>query len=133
MRAARSYVGTPFQEQGRSRHGVDCIGPLVLAARDCGIQIEDDPRYPGRPAVDLLTKKLKKHLAIVRGDWRSAMRIGDIVRFKDRNITHVGVVGDKHQPFSVIHVTSMTGCVEVILDPNLVHSVYRYPRWPSSR
>lgn len=128
--AARSYVGVPFQDKGRSRRGLDCIGLLVLAAKDCGVEVESEvPTYPSRPTVDLLTRQLKKHLLMVR-PW-SSMQVGDIVRFNRRNLTHVGIVGDKYRPFSVIHVTEPTDCVETRLDMSDVHSIYRYPKWCS--
>jgi cell wall-associated NlpC family hydrolase len=47
--AARAYLGVPFAHQGRSRHGLDCIGLLVLAARDAGARIEDRADYPRDP------------------------------------------------------------------------------------
>ncbi len=47
--AARAYLGVPFAHQGRSRHGLDCIGLLVLAARDAGAIIEDRLDYPRDP------------------------------------------------------------------------------------
>lgn len=47
--AARAYLGTPFAHQGRSRHGLDCVGLLVLAARDAGARIEDRADYPADP------------------------------------------------------------------------------------
>ena len=131
MLAARSYVegGVPFQDKGRSRFGVDCIGILICAALEgCDIQVEEvPPTYPSRPTTDLLTKQLKKHLVLVR-PW-SGVQVGDIVRFNKKNITHVGIVGDKYHPFSVIHVTNFSGCVEVRLDMDEIHSIYRYPKW----
>lgn len=128
MLAARSYVGVPFRDKGRSLEGLDCIGLLVCAAKDCGVEVETPvPTYPSRPTVDLLTKQLKKHLLMVR-PW-SDMQVGDIIRFTRRDLTHVGIVGDKYQPFSVIHVTDITNCVETRLDMSQVHSIYRYPKW----
>lgn len=47
--AARSYLGTPFVHQGRSRLGLDCVGLLVLAARDAGADIEDRADYAPDP------------------------------------------------------------------------------------
>lgn len=37
---ARMLVGTPFVHQGRSRHGVDCIGLLKLSASNAGLDLE---------------------------------------------------------------------------------------------
>lgn len=36
LERVRSYLGTPFHHQGRSRHGVDCVGLIECALRDGG-------------------------------------------------------------------------------------------------
>ena len=35
--AAQSWVGVPWRHQGRSRDGVDCLGFLIVVARDLGL------------------------------------------------------------------------------------------------
>jgi len=35
--AARRYIGTPWRDRGRSTTGLDCIGLLAVAMRDCGV------------------------------------------------------------------------------------------------
>lgn len=51
--AARVYLGTPFQHQGRSKHGIDCSGLVIQATGDTGLHPEDVqsqiPRYNARP------------------------------------------------------------------------------------
>lgn len=45
LEVARSWMGTPFHHQQRKRGvGVDCAGLLVEVARECGWEIQDDPR-----------------------------------------------------------------------------------------
>lgn len=39
---ARSYIGTPFVHQGRTRQGVDCVGFLIVVAREFNLI---DPDY----------------------------------------------------------------------------------------
>lgn len=34
LAAARSYAGIPFYHAGRTRNGLDCVGLLLVAARD---------------------------------------------------------------------------------------------------
>lgn len=50
-RAAESYLGTPYRRKGRSRAGLDCVGLLVLVARDVGLDVSfaDIPDYPDQP------------------------------------------------------------------------------------
>ena len=37
MTEAESWRGTPFQHQGRSEHGVDCAGLVVMVGRALGL------------------------------------------------------------------------------------------------
>jgi hypothetical protein len=43
--AARSYIGLPFFHAGRDINGLDCVGLLVLAARDVGVDVFDETSY----------------------------------------------------------------------------------------
>lgn len=48
--AAESMLGTPFHAQGRMPGiGLDCIGLVVCAARQCGFEPADRAAYPMRP------------------------------------------------------------------------------------
>jgi len=51
VREARTWIGTPFLHQGRTRKGVDCVGlPIVvlqtLGAVGADFEIRDYPRQP---------------------------------------------------------------------------------------
>lgn len=37
IETARTYVGTPYLHQGRSRSGIDCIGLVINVAATCGV------------------------------------------------------------------------------------------------
>lgn len=39
VREARLLVGTPWLHQGRTRLGVDCIGLVILAAKNAGLDV----------------------------------------------------------------------------------------------
>ena len=68
MAEARSWVGTPFQHQGRMKQvGVDCIGLVICCAAKTGIALakryEADPntrRYRERPARYALLAELQR-------------------------------------------------------------------------
>ncbi len=62
--AARAYIGTPFVHQGRSRHGLDCVGLVVCAARDAGLSLVDRMDYSPDPG-SLLIKELVLQLVEV--------------------------------------------------------------------
>lgn len=47
--AARGYLGVPWRHLGRSSAGVDCIGLLLLAAREAGRNLPDPAPYSRTP------------------------------------------------------------------------------------
>ena len=55
LRVARSWLGVPFAHQGRTRRGVDCVGLVVMVARELGISDYDFTRYERRPDGSFLT------------------------------------------------------------------------------
>ena len=118
--AARSYIDTPWQHQGRSRYGIDCIGLLICAGRDLGIPIEDIHAYERTPRAHDLARMLRRYCISVRDT-----KPGDIV-LMGRPSTHVGLLvpGD---PFGLIHVPTNGTCVEVRFDPDIhrLRAVYR--------
>jgi hypothetical protein len=61
--SARRHLGTPFIHQARvERVGVDCIGLLVLVAKELGIPIVDHKRYKRRPDPALFMEKMRLNL-----------------------------------------------------------------------
>lgn len=80
--AARGCVGTPFHHGGRVKGvGLDCVGLLVVAGRECGLEIEDDPFYPPNDDnFERLRPALERHCRkVMLGD---DMRPGDVVLFR---------------------------------------------------
>lgn len=60
VETARSYIGCPFHHQGRSRHGIDCVGLLVVCAHSVGASSYDFKTYRRRPDGETLLKELQK-------------------------------------------------------------------------
>lgn len=48
VRAARAMIGRPWRHQGRSATGVDCVGLVILAAREAGFTVADVTGYDRR-------------------------------------------------------------------------------------
>lgn len=73
---ARTWIGTPFRHQGRTRHGIDCVGLLVEVFRACGRDVQDLEAYARDPAHGLLEEMLQRNgcTPVAREDWRA----GDI-------------------------------------------------------
>ena len=120
--AARTYIGVPWQHQGRSRFGIDCVGLLVCAARDLGIPVEDIRAYQREPGAHDLARMLRRHCVSVPV---ADMRPGDIV-LMGRPSTHVGFLAQDN-PFGLIHVPTNGACVEVRFDPGIhrLRAAYR--------
>jgi len=92
IEVARSYIGTPFHHQGRLKgKGVDCIGFLVLWARELGYTLQDFTDYSRDPDGKTLIARLSDQLdpvPIARAKW------GDVLAFwfvDPKLPQHVGV------------------------------------------
>lgn len=111
--AARAYLGALFLHQGRNpATGIDCIGLIVLAGRDCGHAFPEFDRADyGR---DPMNGVLEANLSAAFGAPlpRSAMRPGDIVSMRELGaVRHVAVVGEHPDGLSLIHTNSRVGRV----------------------
>ena len=75
--AARSYVGVPWRHLGRSRTGLDCIGLVLLAAREAGVELTDPAPYAREPQGTRLLQGILGHAERV-----SEVMAGDILLFR---------------------------------------------------
>jgi hypothetical protein len=101
--AARRWLGVPWRHLGRSREGIDCIGLVLLAARDCGLAADDPAPYEREPSSQRLRQELARHL-----DQGSVAdpRPGDVLVFNlGLYAGHVGIAGlhPEYRVLSVIH------------------------------
>lgn len=101
--AARRYLGVPFLHQGRDPSvGVDCVGLLHLAVRDCGhhaLLSHDITSYDRNPANGELESRLR--VALVPVDELSA---GCVATFNFFGQTrHVGIIGSVAGRLTLIH------------------------------
>lgn len=78
LEAARSYLGVKYRHQGRVRAGVDCLGLVVLAAKDTGRETPDRVDYSYQPDGHLLRGTLQEHLIEVPIEERAP---GDVLLF----------------------------------------------------
>lgn len=104
--AARAYLGVPFLHQGRNPDvGIDCIGLLVLAARDCGLALDEHDRcnYPRNPSGGLL----EQHLRAAFGAPAAGLLPGDVVAIRYCGpVRHVGIVGELKGTLTLIHTSA---------------------------
>lgn len=88
--AASAYLGTRWHHQGRSAAGVDCIGLMVLTARDCGMVIDDETGYSRQPDGRQLQAALDKYLQRIDAPEPGAVLL---MRF-ERDPQHVALMAD---------------------------------------
>lgn len=101
--AARAYLGVPWRHLGRSREGLDCIGLVLIAARDCGIAADDPAPYEREPSSQRLRQELAHYLdqGLVADP-----RPGDVLLFNlGVYAGHIGIAGvhPEYRVLSVIH------------------------------
>lgn len=135
--AGRQYLGTRWVHQGRSRSGVDCVGLLVLVARDLGIPHQDVRNYDRRPAEGQLERILGEQLVAIP---RHEVRIGDVVALEDRQsrqVCHVGILTDGARPFALLHAwirmperIQKRGVVEMRLSEDWKKRIRTAYSWP---
>ncbi len=122
--AASAYLGTRWHHQGRSTAGVDCIGLLVLTARDLGLTVLDETGYSRQPDGRQLQAALEKHLQPIAEPEPGAVLL---MRF-EREPQHVALMADGGD---IIHAYAMARKVvrhrlDAIWSRRIV-AVYRFP------
>ncbi|MDH3664245.1 MAG: peptidase P60, partial [Alphaproteobacteria bacterium] len=102
LAAARTWLGTPWIHQGRLKTVcVDCGGLIIGVGKELGLLDFDTQVYGRIPDGQRLRALCDEHL--------TAKPVGDIVpgdvllmRFT-RHPQHLAIVGDRGDPFSLIH------------------------------
>lgn len=115
--AARGWLGVRWRHLGRSRTGIDCIGLVLLALRDCGVEIPDPSPYAREPQGHRLLSGIQQHARRVADP-----EPGDVLLFRMGLYGgHVGIACDDlvyGQP-AVIHAFARQGervCEQMLND-----------------
>jgi cell wall-associated NlpC family hydrolase len=103
LAAARAYVGVRWRHQGRNSRGVDCIGLVAAALKDCGIEGNDDRSYERVPDGIRLRAGLTERFGEPVLQWRP----GDVVlmRWATTNglESHVGILATFNDQWTLLH------------------------------
>ena len=115
--AARSWIGTRWVHQGRNRAGVDCVGLLLMAAADIGIELPDMPGYRRSPNPALFVTHIRDNSLAVAEPTPGTFGI-----FRDgTQPCHVGIFAERDGHLTLIHAYSALGKV---LEEDFIHD------WP---
>jgi len=109
--AALKYVNTPFLHRGRTLHGVDCIGLILLAAIDCGYVPANIPTYGREPRNGLLSYGLQDRLG---KPLERDLQANDIVvqrLHEGGEPSHVGIITDHPHGLGIVHAYGEIGRV----------------------
>jgi cell wall-associated NlpC family hydrolase len=126
--AARKLRGTPWRHRGRKSWAMDCVGLIVVAAREAGLQVTDEKLYGREPWEAQLQAGLRARFGTpIDTDWRA----GDVsvIRWAKGEPSHVGILADHPLGgLSLIHAHNLHGVIEHAVDERLrccVVEVYR--------
>lgn len=94
--AARELIGAPFQHQGRTKNGIDCVGLVLWAGKVNGLipVAFDLPAYTLPPGAHLFDEYLPQFCDRVEG----AGQVGDIAVFAAKpggKPRHLGIVSER--------------------------------------
>lgn len=86
----RSWIGTRWVHQGRSRHGIDCIGLVVVVRQALGVGEYDIAGYPRAPDGTFMSHFFAAGGARIQIPQAQP---ADLLLFKDaRAPCHVGII-----------------------------------------
>ncbi len=110
---ARGWLGVPFRHQGRSRHGVDCLGLLACVAGELKLEKAgqrladfDETDYGHIPDEARLWNGLCRVLHLIDKD---VLQPGDVALMRiDGNARHVGIVSSYALPVTGGEPTSLS-------------------------
>lgn len=105
---ARSYLGTPYRNQGRDRDGLDCGGLLLVIGRDLGLTELEHLGYSNSPDGETFERLLNENCDPVE-DWRHPQP-GDVLAHNyGDGVQHTSIVTEIDPRLKVIHAKRPIG------------------------
>jgi cell wall-associated NlpC family hydrolase len=102
--AARAWIGTRWEHQGRSREGVDCAGLILKVAHELGLTEFDTADYAPQATDETMLALCREHMQAVD---LADLRPGDVVVMAFDANRHLAFVGDYlYGGLSLIHAYS---------------------------
>lgn len=107
---ARKLIGTPWRHQGRSKHGVDCVGLVLLSAKNAGLSLAEygvrDQAVYGRGAQPLLLEKVETYCQKLDEPIPGCLLFFRF--YHDRHPKHFGIFTERG---TMIHADAKRGLV----------------------
>lgn len=104
---ALRYEGSPFLHMGRTAKGMDCVGLLVLVARELGLEVTDSPYYGREPARNNNSFQLRDYLIKNLGNpVDRPYQVNDVVTMRMRKRFaphHVAIIAPHRYGLALIH------------------------------
>lgn len=118
--AARGYLDVRWRHRGRSRFGLDCAGLVVVAYRDCGIDLPDYKLYGRHPFQDGLLKHARAALGLELPAG-AELRHGDVLLLRfDREPHHMAIVaGVEYAGQPALNIVHSDGHVGRVIEQRL--------------
>lgn len=125
--AGRSYLGTPWLGQGRTKQGIDCIGAgIVMPYRDAGFEIDEGKtNYRGLDSIRLMRTLLKYFAPLEIG---IALRPANVVIYRLPEAGHCALLVDGKDGLNAIESVANKKVVESRFDPTRgnIKGIYRW-------
>jgi cell wall-associated NlpC family hydrolase len=112
VEVARSWIGTPYRHQGRTRQNVDCIGFVIAVAADLGVTIVAPHNYSDSPSGEMMMARSREQFDEVTD--RTLPRPGDIMGMWGWNRNepqHFAIAAEYGGRQTMIHAFSKRGMV----------------------
>lgn len=133
--AARRLKGARWRHRGRKPWAVDCIGLIVLAAKDAGLNVDDAPRLYGvDPWEDQLREGLRNRFGEALHPSQAQPADIALIRWGRGEPSHVAIVADHPDGgLSMIHAHNIAGVTEHrIAHPFDKFIIEVYRPWPAT-
>jgi|WetSurSiteA1Bulk_404760.scaffolds.fasta_scaffold12247_3 cell wall-associated NlpC family hydrolase len=105
IQSARSFVGSPFKHQGRTKNGIDCIGLIIIPLNELGFFSYDNKNYKRYGFGDGLIEVIKKYCYELDSPYK--LEKGDILLYSNGRSQHLAIYTGN----SIIHANNKIGKV----------------------
>ncbi len=103
--AAREWIGVRWQHQGRTIHGIDCVGLILKVGQELKLVDFDTTNYQRRTHGTLFLKHFKEHMKqkpILEGIP------GDVLLLRDAQYPcHSTIIGERNNTQTIIHAHAL--------------------------